>query len=249
MTDEERELRHTELKKMRDFLLSDESAPLYQYRTENNYFPVIGEGTHGASIVFVGEAPGQTEAKTGRPFCGAAGKFLDVMLESIGLDRTSVYITNLVKDRPPENRDPTPEEIAYYSPLLIKQLELIKPSCVVTLGRYSMAFLMQYYGLGESLESISKIHGKVFTPSKGEMSIVTLYHPAVALYNGGMRANLLEDFKVLQQFMHKKESAPLHEDKLATNGIQSNTDEQGEIDMAKELGIEDPPKPDQMTLL
>ncbi|MDE2172875.1 MAG: uracil-DNA glycosylase, partial [Patescibacteria group bacterium] len=106
------------MKEVRDDLFAFELSPLYEYRTANKFFPVIGEGSHDASIMFVGEAPGLNEAKTGRPFCGAAGKFLSLLLESIGLTRDKVYITNIVKDRPPENRDPTPQEIALYSPFL-----------------------------------------------------------------------------------------------------------------------------------
>lgn len=193
------QVKHDALKQIRDDLLHATDAPLYAFRTENNYFPVIGQGAHDASLVFVGEAPGQTEAKTGQPFCGAAGKFLDVMLNSIGLKRETVYITNLVKDRPPENRDPTPEEIEYYSPLLVKQLEIIQPKAVVTLGRFSMAFLMNYYGFSAQLQPISKIHGQVFKAD--HISVITLYHPAVALYNGGMRENLLKDFQVLKNFI------------------------------------------------
>ncbi|WKZ29897.1 MAG: uracil-DNA glycosylase [Candidatus Dojkabacteria bacterium] len=201
MTEAEKELRYNALKTIRDGLVKASNAPLFKYRTENKYFPVIGEGAHDAKIMFVGEAPGETEAKTGRPFCGAAGKFLDVMLDSIGMDRTTVYITNLVKDRPPGNRDPLPEEIAYYSPLLLEQIEIIKPRSIVTLGRYSMAFLMNHFGLGNQLQSISKIHGQVFHVKDRDMAIVTLYHPAVALYNGGMRETLLKDFAVLKQFL------------------------------------------------
>jgi len=195
------EEKHVALKNIRDSLIADVTAPLYTYRKENNYFPVIGEGNHDAKIVFVGEAPGENEAKTGRPFCGAAGKFLDVMLESIGLLRKDVYISNLVKDRPPGNRDPLPEEIAYYSPLLVKQLEIIEPSAVVTLGRYSMTFLMNHFGLSQQLDTISKIHGKEFLTVDRKMTMITLYHPAVALYNGGMRQTLLQDFSVLKKYL------------------------------------------------
>jgi DNA polymerase len=191
--------RHEQLKVIRDHLLHDTTAPLYQYRTENSFFPVIGEGNHAASIMFVGEAPGLNEAKQGRPFCGAAGKFLDVMLAHIGLDRTAVYITNIVKDRPPENRDPLPIEIEYYGPLLVKQIEIIKPTKIVTLGRFSMAYIMKLAGLESELGPISAMHGKAFDGKIGDvaLSVVTLYHPAVALYNGGMRATLLKDIEII----------------------------------------------------
>jgi uracil-DNA glycosylase family 4 len=201
MTEAERQERYNALKSIKDYLLTATDAPLYDYRTQNGYFPVIGEGNHFAPIMFVGEAPGENEAKQGRPFVGAAGKFLGVMLESIGLNREDVYITNLVKDRPPGNRDPEPSEIAFYATLLDKQIEIIKPKCIVTLGRYSMAYIMEHLGLTDKLQPISKIHGHVFDSPVKQISVLTLYHPAVALYNGGMRATLLEDFKQLKQFL------------------------------------------------
>src|SRR3990167_9553243 len=104
LTPEQLDVRHEKMKAIRDTLVSDTSAPLYVYRKSNNFHPVIGEGNHAAKIMFVGEAPGENEAKQGRPFCGAAGKFLDVLLAHLQLARADVYITNLVKDRPPENR-------------------------------------------------------------------------------------------------------------------------------------------------
>src|SRR2546423_1687564 len=100
-----------QLKKVREEILNLKDSPLYAYRKENNYFPVIGEGNQGAHVMFIGEAPGKNEALTGKPFCGASGKILDQMLARIGVSRDNVYITNIVKDRPPENRDPTPHEI------------------------------------------------------------------------------------------------------------------------------------------
>src|SRR3989344_3019718 len=106
------------LKAIKDEILCLVSSPLYKERIKNKYFPVIGEGNHSAKIMFIGEAPGETEAKKGRPFCGAAGKRLDELIESIGLKREDVYITNVVKDRPPNNRDPSQAEIELYSPFL-----------------------------------------------------------------------------------------------------------------------------------
>jgi DNA polymerase len=188
------------MRAIRDEILALKQSPLYEYRTANNFFPVIGEGSHDATIMFVGEAPGQNEAKTGRPFCGAAGKFLTELIESIGLTRDKVYITNIVKDRPPENRDPTPQEIELYGPFLDRQIEIIKPKVIATLGRYSMAYIMKHFDLDLELDAISKIHGKVFEAksSYGPLKIVTLYHPAAALYNGGMRETLKKDFEVLK---------------------------------------------------
>ena len=191
------------MKEIRDELLNFEISPLYKYRIQNKYFPVIGEGSHDADIVFVGEAPGENEAKQARPFCGRSGKFLDEMLASIGLDRKDVYITNVVKDRPPENRDPTPEEINLYSPFLDRQIEIIKPKVIVMLGRHSMKYLFEKSGLSAPFESISKIHGRTFEGefSWGKVILLPLYHPAVALYNGSMKKILLEDFKQVKRFV------------------------------------------------
>ena len=192
-----------EMKRVRDDLFVFEASPLYAYRTENKFFPVIGEGSHDAKIMFVGEAPGLNEAKTGKPFCGAAGKFLTELVESIGLKREQVYITNIVKDRPPENRDPTPEEIVLYAPFLDRQVDIIQPKVIATLGRHSMGYAMKHFGLDLELEAISKIHGHEFKAesSYGPISIVTLYHPAAALYNGSMRDTLKKDFEILKRFV------------------------------------------------
>lgn len=193
-----------ELKKIRDAVWALKESPLYEYRTKNKYYPVIGEGSHDASIMFVGEAPGKNEAETGRPFCGAAGKFLTELIESAGLKRQDVYITNIVKDRPPENRDPLPEEIALYSVFLDRQIGIIKPKVLATLGRHSMNYVMKKYGLDFELEPISRIHGRTFAVKAefGELVIAVFYHPAAALYNGGMRETLARDFAVLKKFSH-----------------------------------------------
>jgi len=188
------------LRKIKEEVLALKASPLYTERVKNNVFPVIGEGSHQASIMFVGEAPGRNEAATGRPFCGAAGKILDQLLVSIGVDRKDVYITNIVKDRPPMNRDPLPEEIEIYAPFLNRQVDIIQPKVIATLGRFSMSYLMQKFGLGS--DSISQAHGKVLEASMphGSVKLIPLYHPAVAIYNRTMRQTLEEDFKILAQF-------------------------------------------------
>ncbi len=156
---------------------------------------VFGDGNINADIVFIGEAPGKNEDLQGKPFVGAAGKFLNEMLASINLDRSDVYITNIVKYRPPNNRDPLPEEKKAFLPYLQSQLEVIAPKVVVTLGRHSTnCFLPDL--------QISKSHGEPkhvklqFKDASDvlEVVILPLYHPAAALYNGGMRGTLLEDF-------------------------------------------------------
>lgn len=197
--EEEKKRRYEELKKVRDEVINLKESPLYATRVK----PVIGEGSHFAEIMFIGEAPGRNEAETGRPFCGAAGKILDELLTSSGIKREDVYITNIVKDRPPNNRDPLPNEIALYAPFLDRQIEIIKPKVLATLGRYSMGYIMERYGLLELIEPISKARGKVYETvlSYGEVKIVPLYHPAVAVYNRTMIEALKEDFKVLREII------------------------------------------------
>lgn len=191
------------MKQIRDEVLALTKSPLYEYRTKSNFYPVIGEGNHDASILFVGEAPGLNEAKTGRPFCGRAGSILDELLSSISIPRSSVYITNIVKDRPPENRDPTPEEIAVYGSFLDRQIDIIRPKVIATLGRYSMGYVFEHVGLRDALRPISAIHGKTFwgeTPY-GKVIILPLYHPAVAIYNSTTKQTLLDDFQILKQYI------------------------------------------------
>lgn len=196
MTKEEK---YEAMKAIRDELLALTASPLYEYRTKNKFFPVIGEGSHDSKIMIVGEAPGRNEAKTGKSFCGAAGKILDELLLSSGIERKEVYITNIVKDRPPENRDPTPKEIEAYGPYLDRQIDIIKPKVIATLGRYSMVYIMEKFGLSLDVAPISVLHGKVFKAQAphGEIEIVVLYHPAVAIYNSTMKEPLKKDFAVL----------------------------------------------------
>ena len=192
-----------ELRKIKEEVINLKNSPLYEYRTKNKFYPVIGEGNHEAKIMFIGEAPGKNEALTGRPFCGAAGKFLDELLKSININRSDVYITNIVKDRPPENRDPFPEEISIYGPFLDRQIELIKPEVLVALGRFSMKYLMEKFGLTEKLDLISRLHGRSFevTAPYGKIYLFISYHPATALYDGGAREIILKDFKNLKAFI------------------------------------------------
>lgn len=155
---------------------------------------VMGGGNADGEIVLIGEAPGKHEDQQGLPFVGAAGKFLDEMLAAAGLERSDVYITNIVKYRPPDNRDPLPEEKQAFWPYLARQLEIINPKAIVTLGRHSMEFFIP-------TARISQIHGHAVRKQVNyhdgtthEWLIVPLYHPAAALYNGGMRQTLIDDF-------------------------------------------------------
>lgn len=197
MADRENEIEAIEAQ-VRDL----EASPLYGYRQENDYQPVIGEGSLHARVMFVGEAPGKQEAKTGRPFVGAAGKTLDKLLDSIGVEREDVYITNIVKDRPPDNRDPHREEIELYAPFLRRQIEIIQPKVIATLGRFAMDFMLDEFDLPEQGKRIGELHGVVLSAQAfyGEIAILPLYHPAAALYNDQLRDVIQEDFHVLKQF-------------------------------------------------
>ena len=156
---------------------------------------VFGDGSPDAEVVFIGEAPGKNEDEQGLPFVGAAGRFLNEMLEAIGMKRQDIYITNIVKYRPPGNRDPFPDEKVEFLPFLKKQLAIIKPKLIVTLGRHSMESLLPP-GL-----RISQVHGQ---PKRynGEVYL-PLFHPAAALYNGGMRQSLIDDFERIPTVLKK----------------------------------------------
>ena len=164
--------------------------------------PVPGDGSATAELVFIGEAPGKSEDLEGRPFIGAAGKFLAEMLASIGLKREDIYITNIVKYRPPNNRDPLPEEKEACAPWLYEELNLIKPKLIIFLGRHSMNNFFPEL-------KISEVHGKLihkkFKHIKTEY-FLPLYHPASALYNGGMRETLMEDFSLIPKILKKIEA-------------------------------------------
>jgi DNA polymerase len=153
---------------------------------------VFGDGNPDADMVFIGEAPGKNEDQQGLPFVGAAGKFLNEMLSSIKLNREQVYITNIVKYRPPNNRDPFPAEKKAFMPYLKRQIEIIKPVLIVTLGRHSMECFLPG-------QQISKIHGQP-KRLKGQVYL-PLFHPAAALYNGGMRQTLIDDFNSIPKIL------------------------------------------------
>jgi uracil-DNA glycosylase family 4 len=164
---------------------------------------VTGDGNPNADIVFIGEAPGKNEDLQGRPFVGAAGKFLEEMLATVDLKREDIYITNIVKYRPPGNRDPLPEEKKAFLPFLLKELSIIKPVIVVTLGRHSM----EYFLPGRR---ITEIHGQPKRIKFGDrkLVVVPLYHPAAALYNGGLRETLIEDFACIPQILKLARKKP-----------------------------------------
>lgn len=186
-----------------DELENLDKSSLYKYRKDNDYNVVVGEGNLDAKVMFIGEAPGKKEAETGRPFVGAAGNVLSEMLQEIDLEREDVYITNVVKDRPPDNRDPRSDEIDLYAPFLERQIEIIQPRVIATLGRFAMTFVLELFSLPLQGEKISDLHGKPFdvSASFGDVTVIPLYHPAVALYNRNQRKTLAADFEILRRYM------------------------------------------------
>lgn len=160
-------------------------------RTSN---PVPGDGNPRAEIVFVGEAPGAKEDAAGRPFVGSAGKILDGLLESIGLTRADVYVTNIVKFRPPENRDPTKQEKNACIPFLDEELAIIRPRVIVPLGRHALSHFLPNVTIGDA-------HGKPYSRKKAP-TIFPLYHPAAALHNPRLRQTLNDDMRALGKFLH-----------------------------------------------
>ncbi len=160
---------------------------------------VVGDGSYSADVMFIGEGPGKDEDLQGKPFVGAAGKLLTELIASIGWDRSDVFITNVVKCRPPDNRDPMPDEIANCWPYLDAQIKIIKPKLIVTLGRHSMGRFMP--GL-----KISEVHGqpKIANGAWQDRQVyLPLYHPAFALYDGSKRGVLFDDFKKIPLILKK----------------------------------------------
>jgi len=164
---------------------------------------VPGEGNLDAAIMFIGEAPGYWENVKGRPFVGAAGKLLDETLGGIGLSRSGVYIANVLKDRPPENRDPQPEEIQACTPYLNRQIEIIKPKVIVTLGRHSTAYILAKAGIGAV--GVTRVRGKVYEAELLGLKarVIPTYHPAAALYYPKYKDMLEKDFQVLKGELEK----------------------------------------------
>lgn len=194
--------KHSQMQKLAEEIIGLESSPLYPYRTQNGYLPVIGEGSLDAKIMFIGEAPGLSEAQSGRPFVGRAGKFLDELLNSINLNREKVYITNIVKDRPPDNRDPRADEIKIYAPFLERQLTIIQPRIIATLGRFAMNYTLKLFKLPQHSQPIGSLHGKILIPPNpyAHYCVLPLYHPAAVFYNRGLEKAIHEDFELLKDF-------------------------------------------------
>lgn len=187
--------KQVQLDKVKQMILDSNVCPELAAQATNL---VMGDGNVNADIVFIGEAPGKNEDEQGLPFVGAAGKFLNEMLAQASMTRSDVYITNIVKYRPPNNRDPLPEEKKAFWPYLLKQLQIIEPKVVITLGRHSMEYFLPDM-------RISQIHGQAKRIQFGDskLVIVPLYHPAAALYNGSMRQTLIDDFLLVPEIIKK----------------------------------------------
>jgi uracil-DNA glycosylase family 4 len=169
---------------------------LHKFRTN----AVVGEGSPDAQIMLVGEAPGRNEDLQGRPFVGKAGKFLDELLESAGMERGDVYICNILKCRPPGKRNPKPEEIRACTPYLDRQIAAIRPKVICPMGNFAAGYILEKFGF--RAEGIGKIHGNVYRVSNlllPDSRIIPLYHPASAVYNPEMRYTLIEDFRKIKE--------------------------------------------------
>lgn len=167
--------------------------------------PVPGEGNPDAKIIFIGEAPGEQEDKTGRPFVGAAGKMLEKLLASIGLKREDVFITSIEKFRPPKNRDPKPVEIMACFPYLEKQIEIIEPKIIVSLGRHALQRMLEWEGnlkIDKPLPMKAFV-GKAITGKRGHIYL-PVYHPAAVLYNRSLLKELQDDFQKIPKLLKKK---------------------------------------------
>ena len=201
----------SELQLIHSEILECAKCELHKSRTK----AVPGEGPGDARIMFVGEGPGQNEDEQGKPFVGAAGKFLTELLESIGLERSDVFITNIVKCRPPNNRAPKKSEIEACNSYLQSQIRLINPRIVCALGTPAITTLM-----GDDY-SASSSHGKPL--ARGEVTILPMYHPAAALYDASLKKIILHDFKILKQLLEKEETLKSNTPKSADSSGAKQT--------------------------
>lgn len=167
--------------------------------------PVPGEGNVDAAVMFVGEAPGYWEDVKARPFIGAAGKLLDELLSEIGLSRGDIYIANILKCRPSDNRDPSSDEVAACTPFLNRQIQIIGPRLIVTLGRHATSYILSEAGF--PVEGITKLHGRTFTTRLLGLQVVVIpaFHPAAALYNVKYKRGLEDDFQIVKLELEKLE--------------------------------------------
>ena len=174
-----------------------EDCELYKEATNG----VPGEGNSNADILLIGEAPGANEDKQGRPFVGKAGQVLDQLLEHVGLKREEVYIANILKHRPPKNRNPKAEEIEACTPYLDRQIKIIQPKVIGCLGNFATKYILKKFGFEDQIKGITKLHGQVLNHSSldGTIKIVPLFHPAVVTYNANKIEDLKKDFEIIRE--------------------------------------------------
>lgn len=201
--------KYNEMKQVRDDVVNCHQCNLCKTRIK----PVIGKGNHDAKVLFIGEAPGESEDKTGLPFVGQAGQVLDGLIAKAGLGNNEVYICNVVKCRPPENRDPSNQEKLACLSFLTRQISIVQPEVIVCLGKHSAETIFQIFGIDEKITSMAALRGKVFEPGKlfkqtslsvGDIAmagikIIVMYHPAALLYNKSLKAIAEKDFKSLKK--------------------------------------------------
>lgn len=193
-----------DLEDVKQRILTEMKCPLKDSATNL----VFGKGNPDADIMFIGEAPGEQEDLQGIPFVGRAGQELDKLLQTIGLNLEKAYIANILKYRPPNNRDPTTEEIERHTPYLIEQIKIIKPKIIATLGNYSTKFVLAHFKVEgmKNIPGISGLHGKARDLEIDGMNfkVVPLYHPAAMLYNPSLRQVLEEDFQKMKEILSQK---------------------------------------------
>lgn len=195
--------KENKLKQVRMDLIDAKDSPLYEYRTQQRYYPVLGEGYADANIMIIGESPGHREAQSGKPFVGPSGEVLDEMLQGIELERSDVFLSNILLDRAPDNRDPNKDELEYYGVYLDRLIDIIQPRVIVTLGRFSMVYILKKYDLPEKRGKISQLHGTLIKTEShyGDLHIMPMYHPAVVLYSASKKDVIREDFEKLTIFI------------------------------------------------
>lgn len=212
--------KHELLADIKRRMLEDVTLPLRTGATQL----VFGEGNPDADVYFLGEAPGYFEDKQGRPFVGLAGKLLDQLVESLGMKRADVYISNIVRFRPPANRDPEPDEIAAFAPYVDEEIKIINPKIIVTLGRFSMAKFLP-------MAKISTVHGRPHSLrwEGRDMIVVPMYHPAAALRAGVIMSAIKEDFLVINKLI--KDDSSVHIEKIGSFFEEKNGKEESQLNL------------------
>lgn len=225
-----------DLANLKQEMQDDKSLPLRSTATQL----VFGEGNPDAQIYFLGEAPGYHEDKNGRPFVGLAGRLLNELIESIGLKREDVYISNVVRFRPPENRDPLPEELEAFRPYVDKEIEIVNPKIIVTLGRFSMGKFIPDV-------KISWVHGSVKTVDWNgrKVTVIPMYHPAAALRAGAVMKSLREDFLVIKKVLEQENNSQVNNEVSKVSEVSKVPEVLNDEQKAEETK----PKTEQLSLI